>query len=342
MVPVLILNIVIFDGLSPSEEWIERISLEGVENNSGQPTNGSGYSDFTAFTLPEVELGQTYTLELEPGYNGSSFAEVFSVFIDFNQNGNFDLVERVFESEAVNGPTSGEITIPPTADIGNTRLRIVMLFSEPAGPCPNPDNEFGEVEDYCLVIKENDACSVPATIDSLSAGPNNINVGWPATAPAVNYILRYRASADDLWSAVQVAGAENTYNLAILDTCATYEFQIRTICALNQSFFSESFYYSTSCNVTSTKNQVLEVDLSIWPNPTTDFIQLEIETSQAIPDLTIQLFDSFGRNLLQQEMDLRNGMNYHKLHFDDLPSGVYWLQLENALGEKAIKKLIKI
>ncbi|MEO6165886.1 MAG: M12 family metallo-peptidase, partial [Chitinophagales bacterium] len=80
-------------GESTSGEWIQSVSLTNLNMISGA---GSGYSDFTAHSA-DLQPGTVVTIKLTPGYSGTNYDELFSVWIDFNKDLDFlDANEKVF------------------------------------------------------------------------------------------------------------------------------------------------------------------------------------------------------------------------------------------------------
>ncbi|MBK7762177.1 MAG: hypothetical protein IPI46_02250 [Bacteroidetes bacterium] len=90
-----------------------------------------------------------------------------SIWIDFNHNASFaDAGEQVFiEPTPINGPrtVSGSISIPCTALLGQTRMRISVVESL-AGSALQPcmPYGFGETEDYIVnLVQSGSACITP-------------------------------------------------------------------------------------------------------------------------------------------------------------------------------------
>jgi len=135
------------------DEWIEAVELNTINNTSG---NDSGYGDYTGIST-NLEQGQNYPLSLTPGFGGGAFSERWIVWIDFNRNGTFtDAGEQVYDSAT--GSTSavtGSISIPSSASLGNTVMRVSMKWAGNGGgafPEPCETFQYGEVEDYSINI----------------------------------------------------------------------------------------------------------------------------------------------------------------------------------------------
>lgn len=129
---------------------ITNVTFNTINNSSSDGVGG--YSDFTC-TQTTVLEGQTYPLAVQ---SSAASTQNYAVWIDFNNDGNFnDATERVFTaSSQVN--TTGNVTIPAGAVL-NTPLRLRVSadydFSAPPIPCANLD--YGQAEDYTVIIMSN-------------------------------------------------------------------------------------------------------------------------------------------------------------------------------------------
>ncbi|MCD9562173.1 GEVED domain-containing protein, partial [Tenacibaculum maritimum] len=85
------------------------------------------------------------------GFRSSSYTEFFTVWIDFNQNGVFESSEEVVSgSSRSSSNRTAEITIPSSAKLGSTRMRVSMKYNSKSTPCESFAD--GEVEDYTVNI----------------------------------------------------------------------------------------------------------------------------------------------------------------------------------------------
>lgn len=147
-----------------SVEWdVEPISLvkfAGIDNATSPEVNITPtYESFIDITGNVVQ-NETYTLTVE-GNTVGMFSHDIRVFIDWNQNETFDMESEYYATTIEN--TTGEdgvqatldITVPSTAEIGKTRMRIIKdqwniyLPGEFDG-CT--DAYYGQVEDYSLNV----------------------------------------------------------------------------------------------------------------------------------------------------------------------------------------------
>ena len=195
-------------GDSVNDEYIEKVTLETI-NNSSSSTNG--YEDFTSLST-NLNTGTPYTVTITPKWTGSKYKEGYAVWIDYNQDLDFkDPGEQVWtKTPSTDSPVNGTFTIPSTAKLGKTRMRIAMSYNTtPNNSCGNFN--YGEVEDYSVTLTEGgstiDICSGVATYDSSKTYQtgekviyfNNlyekINAGWKQIGScATNNLAKKRTS----------------------------------------------------------------------------------------------------------------------------------------------------
>jgi hypothetical protein len=130
-----------------NDEYIGRVQLASINNPSG----AAGYSNFTAIST-NLSVGTAYTITVTPVWTGSVYNEAYSVWIDYNQDGDFtDAGEQVWTRAATNAtPVSGNFTVPASAANGATRMRVSMKYNGIPTACET--FTYGEVEDYTVVI----------------------------------------------------------------------------------------------------------------------------------------------------------------------------------------------
>ena len=156
------------EGAVYSLEWIESVTINDYAYTSGA-NNGWYIAPGIATAL---EPGGTYPLTLTPGYSGTAFTERFTIWIDFNQNGVFEDTERVITNETTTSSLSTSMSIPSTAEIGVTKMRIGMAAISPPVPCPTADF-YGEFEDYCVYIGGYNAIDeIEGSSEDISVYPN--------------------------------------------------------------------------------------------------------------------------------------------------------------------------
>ncbi|MFT5864200.1 MAG: hypothetical protein ACI828_002874, partial [Flavobacteriales bacterium] len=130
-----------------------RVIFNTIDNAT--PIEDNGYSDFTSISTT-VNTGDVYNLTVRVNTDGN-YTVYARAWFDWNQDNDFeDSGEQLNLGSArnvTNGTTSASpfaVTIPPTATVGTTRMRIGSKYKTYPGPCD--DDYDGEVEDYSIII----------------------------------------------------------------------------------------------------------------------------------------------------------------------------------------------
>lgn len=159
-----------------NDEYIGRVQLGTIDNSSG----GQFYSDFTNVSS-DLTKGDAYTITITPTWTGTVYSEGYSVWIDYNQDGDFnDAGEQVWSQSATQtSPISGSFNVPTSATNGSTRMRVSMKYNGIPTSCETFN--YGEVEDYTVNL--GDGTPIPDTtapvITLNGASTINLTVGDP-------------------------------------------------------------------------------------------------------------------------------------------------------------------
>jgi PKD repeat protein len=131
-------------GNTQVDEYIGRVQVADLDNSSGP----SPYTDFTGLTA-NMTAGSTVNVTLTPVYTGTIYTEYWTIWIDYNYDGDFeDAGESVFSGSGTT-PISGSFTVPGGLDVV-TRMRVSMKYGSYSTPCEA--FTYGEVEDYTANI----------------------------------------------------------------------------------------------------------------------------------------------------------------------------------------------
>ncbi len=135
-------------GNNTNDEYIDRVQLGSINNLSG---NNGGYGNFTSIST-SLTKGSSNTITITPRWTGRTYSEAYRVWIDYNQDGDFnDAGEQVYSrSRTTASSISGSFTVPTSALSGATRIRVSMKYN--ANPTSCETFTYGEVEDYTVII----------------------------------------------------------------------------------------------------------------------------------------------------------------------------------------------
>ena len=183
-------------GNSTASEKIGRVVFGTINNTS---TGSSGYENFTALSANAIR-GTGYTITITPSWTSTKYNEGYAVWIDFNGDGDFaDAGETVLSrARSKTTPISGTITIPATAKLGITRMRVSMKYN--ATPTSCEIFSFGQVEDYSINIAASVAkdASITPKVLTFKVYPN----------PVKSNILNISAIENGAYRIINVLGQE--------------------------------------------------------------------------------------------------------------------------------------
>lgn len=148
-----------------ADERIGNVTFGSINNTS---TGTAGYENFTSVST-NVTRGNAYTISITPVWTSTKYSEAYAVYIDYNGDGDFtDSGELAWtKAGSTTSPVTGSITIPSTATVGSTRMRVMMKYSSiPTSSCEA--FTYGQVEDYTLNIVSSGKGDIQNTKDLIT------------------------------------------------------------------------------------------------------------------------------------------------------------------------------
>ncbi|GAA4275133.1 hypothetical protein GCM10022258_44290 [Aquimarina gracilis] len=275
------------NGQSVADEYISNVQLETINNASG--AGSGGYNDFTSIST-SLAKGSDYTITVTPTWTGTTYNEGYSVWIDYNQNGDFtDAGEQVWTQAATQTtPVSGTFTVPAGALDGNTRMRVSMKYNGVPTSCES--FQYGEVEDYTVVIggatADTQAPTAPTALAATSVTETTLTLNWTASTDNVG------VTGYDVYQGSSVLGTvtNTTANVTGLTANTAYQFSvIAKDAAGNESAASNVVNVTTAgggggtgCTSGITAfpyNEGFENTLGAWTQSTADDINWTVDAS---------------------------------------------------------------
>jgi len=205
-----------------NDEFISRVQLEDINNASG----AQFYSDFTNVNTA-LAKDDNVTITITPTWTGTVYNEGYSVWIDYNQDGDFsDAGEQVFTQAATNAtPVSGSFTVSNSAADGPTRMRVSMMYNGIPTACQS--FTYGEVEDYTVTIEgagaDTEAPTVPTGLVASNIAETSVTLSWNASNDNVG------VTGYDVYQGAALLGtvAGTTANVTGLTAATAYTFSVR-------------------------------------------------------------------------------------------------------------------
>jgi PKD repeat protein len=151
---------------STGGDFITLVQLGTINNATG--ASASPYYTYYNSLSTDLSTNTQYTITLSAGTWGSD--NNISVWIDFNQDGVFDAIEKLGNVDLLAAPVTGTITftVPGNALPGTTRMRVREVWAD-SNMDPCSFYNYGETEDYNVNVLPVEYC-IPTYITGTSDG----------------------------------------------------------------------------------------------------------------------------------------------------------------------------
>lgn len=145
---------------STADTDIRNVTLAGFSStlNNTSPTLCQMYTDYTGLAAADLVPGASYTVNISQGScSGFDYSFYYNVWIDFNNDADFNDAGEMLTTGTVltatyNTPIPINFTVPGGADLGLTRMRVIISEVNTAtDPCATTFT-YGETEDYTVNI----------------------------------------------------------------------------------------------------------------------------------------------------------------------------------------------
>ncbi len=314
-----------------SFEWINSFSIGEDTMHSGSSL--LGFSNFAGTTTFHLAAGSTHDFEIFPGYKGAPFADNFRIYIDYNHDGTLSEAEKVFTTDQPkSGNIKGQITIPTDAILGYTRLRLMMVYEDFEGSCDNREFQYGEIEDYCVLIKDN--CNEAIELKLLATGNHSAVFTFDHLhVPTDSLQFQWKHHTATEWNTVSVS---DSIYLESLEKCTLYDYRYIVNCDGKSTYIAPIDTFRTMC---SGSQDNYSHTFRLYPNPVGDYLILE--SGQYLSNqLDLQLMDITGNpvectSLLMSDEAIRVNTRH-------LIPGFYFLRIEHRpTAQSSILRFIK-
>ncbi|HLV91569.1 MAG TPA: T9SS type A sorting domain-containing protein, partial [Aequorivita sp.] len=133
------------------DEMITNVTFQEIDNTTA--CSPDGYGDYTDM-IAMVQAAETYPISIAVGEGFDPVST--SVWIDFNNNGNFEEDEFFYIGNGSGEVLTGNISIPAAIENGSYRMRVRVAAVDPSGAtwdmACNESQAYGETEDYTVTV----------------------------------------------------------------------------------------------------------------------------------------------------------------------------------------------
>ncbi len=303
-------------------------------DNDNDACNGA-LSVYTSTHSANVYAGKTYSFTIElltsTGSVSGTYSYVeqnYAIWIDINQDGDFDDAEELVAQSNLNCSNQGALltgtfTVPASASIGTTTLRVRTQYcSDGIVSSPCSYYNFGEAEDYGLNI----ASPLPVTWVSFAARQKGKTVwlDWQTATEINSAFFAVERSFDGRH--FEEIGRQPAAGQSLEMLSYTFEdqhpraglqyYRLRQVDADGSYSYSplEAVYFRSDA-----------AELQVYPNPNEGSFTLKIPAGTH--PLFYALYDARG-HLLKQEV-----FTAAETQIGGLMPGIYLLRLQTQSGE---------
>src|SRR5690606_4099530 len=173
----------------PSDvEPITLVQMGTINNSTGNVVGGTpALENFTAISA-DVHQTESYTIILK-GNTAGPYTCWFRVFVDWNQDGDFDDAGESYDIGSIYNSTGlddirvvGTIIVPVDAELGSTRMRVTKRFDQYATACKS--TVFGQAEHYTRIVLPPPPRLTPANLSAEVTSLTGVKISWNGTAAA--------------------------------------------------------------------------------------------------------------------------------------------------------------
>jgi hypothetical protein len=252
-----------------SGDLISNVEIVGttLSNNTGFVAGGPSYTFFTGqpnYTATLVP-SNSYNLNVSTGEWGD---QGYAAWIDYNDDGIFDLTERIgftvgtigtgLTTGQINDSSSFVISLACTPPTGIHRMRIRGAFGidgDQIDPCL--EYGYGETEDYEITIAAPPACPSAGLITGYTSTETTAAITWNLGCSSASiFNIEYGPSGFTQGSgttllnqSATIANNQATINLTGLTGTTNYDFYYQAVCGANTSAWSATGQFTTACSL---------------------------------------------------------------------------------------------
>ena len=213
-------------------EPISVVQFAGINNLTSAVIAGAvAHENFTAIT-GNVTAGTSYPITVN-GNTGGNFSNIVNVYVDWNQDNDFDdagesfLVGTLVNNTGTGTPITSNIIVPITAMGGTTRMRVIKRFNAAGLPCNITG--YGQAEDYTLAVVAAVNCTGTPTVGAVTASVTTTCAGRPfnlsaVVTPTAGFSYQWQKSVDAgaTWTALGAAQINSGYTVASQEVATSY------------------------------------------------------------------------------------------------------------------------
>ncbi len=233
------------DASGGCDEFIDGVEIGSISNLASGCGN---YQDWTALST-DLAQGTTVSITVTNGNPYSS--DDLGVWIDWNQDLDFDDAGENVVCEADNGGQGTfSFAVPATAALGNTTMRIRIKWSGADCGAPCGATTYGEVEDYTVNVTPPPTCPPPTALTTTDITTNSAKLNWSSAGSLFEYEYGAPGFAPGTGAEIGSGGTHNLYvDISGLSSATDYDWYVRADCGGGSYSDWVGSSFTTLCDV---------------------------------------------------------------------------------------------
>ncbi len=175
-------------------------------------------------------------------------------------------------------------------------------------------------------VSQGEPCDAPTGVTVSAFDDQSISLVWDDNTNAESWNIRYRSQNSD-WT--NVVANTNNYTITGLTPNTTYQMQVQTNCGDGNL----SQWSATITQTTTGLNSYLENNISLYPNPANDYIDVRVDELNVT---NMEVYDVYGK--LINTVNVID--NPTRINVSGLATGMYFVRVTTEQGV-ATKSFIK-
>lgn len=178
------------------------------------------------------------------------------------------------------------------------------------------------------------ACALtPGGLSVTNVTASGAKLNWTTTGAAGYRVVVEDASGNNVNYFFTATTANTFLNIAGLNSGSNYKFKVRSLCGGNTGPWSVWKNFTTASM--RLEESVASSDFTLYPNPATNAITVNLSEELATNDATLSLYDVTGREMFVQTVGNNATQDVNIANF---PSGLYFVVVTTG-DHKVSKKL---
>lgn len=322
------------------DEFIANVELNTINNSS----SCDNYTDYSSISTT-LTKGQAYSINIIPQIVGENLGTAYTddqvaAWIDYNNDMDFDDAGEQIGMGTVGSGFTGtfNFTVPTSATTATVHMRVRIFYPESGTPniLPCGVTEYGEVEDYRIILQDGSTGSAPTA--NFVANQTNLTEGT-----TVNFTdLSSSSPSAWTWTVSPATGwvyaggtNANSQNPKItFNNVGSYTISLTATNANGSDNETKPSYIIVTANSNSIE-MIAKNDVQLFPNPASDFVTLKLD--KLYHEATIEIQDVTGK-IVAESTAIKSTIT--KVNLSPLATGIYHVVIKTEVGN-VVKKIIK-